>query len=620
LSDQGNSLVVCRLAGKSSTDSPASIAEYVEEVLANASALPIVDRDRNTLRNVIGKDISILCRTNERCEAVAIALSDRGIKSACQRTGLLHTTECILAFAALRYLVDGNDSLAMAEILHLTQNEMVEGEWLSQWLAEGREQMRGSSQELLSLDEMRSGLTRSTPAEALDTAISAARVVDFARRWGNARTRLSNLDAMRGLASRFEDLCLSQRRAATPAGLVTFMYREVSGGGGQPPSFDDMAVQVLTYHGSKGLEFPVVILLDLDSSNEPGPFGVFAETAGGVISARDPLKDRWIRFWPWPYGLQRKNVHLDATADGCAEMIKIRARDNAESTRLLYVGSTRARDYLVLGCTKGTDWLDSLTDTRGAQVCKLPTEEGSHAVQIGETTHQFVVDIRNPISPIKAPRITPAGLVYSVPADTGSKRYGSLRIQPSSLSMREGDAVVDTSSLRVHNIGSRFPFSGTADMQAVGDAMHSFLAADQGKLQPIDKRLALARRILSRRRVCQLEPECLVEASDRLNSFIEQTYPQAVISRECAVFGNVDGQRIHGRIDLLLETPNGIVVVDHKTFPGAYHQWIARAGSYRPQLAAYADVASRSARLPMIALLVHLPIVGTIVDVTDGVV
>jgi ATP-dependent helicase/nuclease subunit A len=44
-----------------------------------------------------------------------------------------------------------------------------------------------------------------------------------------------------------------------------------------------------------------------------------------------------------------------------------------------------------------------------------------------------------------------------------------------------------------------------------------------------------------------------------------------------------------GYIDLLLETSQGMVIIDHKSFLGKRADWPAKARSYSGQLAAYRD-------------------------------
>jgi ATP-dependent helicase/nuclease subunit A len=99
------------------------------------------------------------------------------------------------------------------------------------------------------------------------------------------------------------------------------------------PEPDDDAVRILTVHGAKGLEFPVVVLAGLANGRAPAMTDV-AWTATGpelMVSAYGGGQER--RF---------------ATA-GWADAKEARADfESAESTRLLYVAATRARDTLIV--------------------------------------------------------------------------------------------------------------------------------------------------------------------------------------------------------------------------------------------------------------------------------
>src|SRR5690606_26491875 len=137
-------------------------------------------------------------------------------------------------------------------------------------------------------------------------------------------------------------------------------------------SLREDAVKVMTYHGAKGLEWPCVILTGLAREPRPRLFEPVAE-ADGQVDWQDPLAGRWIRFWPWPYGGQSKDVHLDASAlaSQIGRQATVRARD--EEARLLYVGVTRARDHVVLAPpAKGSlDWI-SVLDGNGDAHVDLP--------------------------------------------------------------------------------------------------------------------------------------------------------------------------------------------------------------------------------------------------------
>jgi ATP-dependent exoDNAse (exonuclease V) beta subunit len=96
-----------------------------------------------------------------------------------------------------------------------------------------------------------------------------------------------------------------------------------------PPDPDDDAVRVMTVHGSKGLEFPVVMLCGLerqDGDGRPPPTVLWNED--GTLEVRAGPE-----FWTEGYEeADERDQHLDAL----------------ERLRLLYVAMTRARDHLLL--------------------------------------------------------------------------------------------------------------------------------------------------------------------------------------------------------------------------------------------------------------------------------
>jgi ATP-dependent helicase/nuclease subunit A len=95
------------------------------------------------------------------------------------------------------------------------------------------------------------------------------------------------------------------------------------------PEADDDAVRVLTVHGSKGLEFPVVVLAGLNAApdNQP-PAVVWGERPEVAIG--------------------RQATPRFETAGFSAALGEARDADELEARRLLYVATTRARDHLVV--------------------------------------------------------------------------------------------------------------------------------------------------------------------------------------------------------------------------------------------------------------------------------
>ena len=116
------------------------------------------------------------------------------------------------------------------------------------------------------------------------------------------------------------------------------------------------AVTLMTIHKSKGLEFPIVIVPDMAQKPHGG-------------RADDVLVHREL-------GMAAKVTGPDGKSEpsgmGRAIAARIRAEEEAEHARLLYVVLTRARDYLALcGSTRpvsGT-WFDTLDAEFGVLAC-----------------------------------------------------------------------------------------------------------------------------------------------------------------------------------------------------------------------------------------------------------
>ncbi len=97
------------------------------------------------------------------------------------------------------------------------------------------------------------------------------------------------------------------------------------------PETDDDAVRIMTMHAAKGLEFPIVIMLGLDSVPRRSPAAALFDTDTGTMQVS--------------VGSGETRVQTLGYEDIAAMEERHRV---AEETRLAYVAATRARDHLLV--------------------------------------------------------------------------------------------------------------------------------------------------------------------------------------------------------------------------------------------------------------------------------
>src|SRR4030042_3005690 len=122
----------------------------------------------------------------------------------------------------------------------------------------------------------------------------------------------------------------------------------------EPPTLErgDNFVRLLTIHRAKGLEFPVVILTDL-AHKGGGREDFIIDRSGERIAIK--AGDQKSHFWT------RNYEELSHWAE---------KRGEAEEGRPLYVGMTRARDFLVLPVFWVKEKKDGKKDITGSRFLK----------------------------------------------------------------------------------------------------------------------------------------------------------------------------------------------------------------------------------------------------------
>lgn len=318
-------------------------------------------------RKAVPGDVAVLCRSNAGCQVMANALNEAGLKVAIARSGLLNTAEAKLILACLKYLLNPKDSLAVAEILLLGANVPVEEiiedrlSWLDQKQSDpGFQQWATDQEQIIKLDQLRLETAELSSAEILDYVLEVLDLRRIITSWGNEGQRLENVETLRKFALDYEDACNRMHSAASLGGFYLWLdelernQNDLQGAGTGPG-----AVNVLTYHKSKGLEWPIVVCHNLDDKLRADVWGLDIVAESKEVDLNDVLGNRWLRFWVNPYGDQYRKTELEKRiSESTAKEIKLK-KSLREEARLLYVAITRARDYIVFPTNAyPTKWLN----------------------------------------------------------------------------------------------------------------------------------------------------------------------------------------------------------------------------------------------------------------------
>ncbi len=364
-------------------------------------------------------------------------------------------------------------------------------------------------------------------------------------------------DAWRRLASVQADADAFGEHGGDVAGFLQWAERQVRHRSTErlPAEPDDDAVQVLTVHAAKGLEFPVVVVAEL-GSHPRGPSGpTLLRGAAGTLEAR---------------------IVAGLSTAGFAEAAEDdRAAGRAELLRLAYVAATRARDYLLL----------ALVHRAAAS-----PEGACLAEQIHEASRDLPgwrpLPRRGAVARGARPE---GGAGDALEAERAFDQ--ALAARRDLLSRRAGGRVVAPSSLSPALAGTAVPAPGTpgrAAATALGRAVHRVLErAEPGDTDVLD---ALAAAEAHAEGIAPAAAEVAALARAALSSPSVRAAAHADrIWRELPLLAAVGETLVDGTVDLCFEVGGEVVLVDYKTDTLESEKDVAAAAArYRLQVGAYA--------------------------------
>ena len=158
------------------------------------------------------------------------------------------------------------------------------------------------------------------------------------------------------------------------------------------------------------------------------------------------------------------------------------------------------------------------------------------------------------------------------------------------------------------------------DPKELGSIYHAMVAWACSNPGILDNERAISDFLSRQASPLSFDAEALRVSLKALFSWISSTWPGSELCAEYPVSARLDnGQRVVGRIDLLIRTADGLVVMDHKLAgknEGSVKEIVA---TWAPQLALYATAIARVSGKPPVGTWLNLPLEGSAVRVIGAV-
>ena len=564
----------------------ADVAEVVADIVAHPDAWPVGD-GKGGWRPAELSDVAILVPTRTSLPFLRSELDDADISYRLSTGTLVYATQEVSdALAALRAVDDPTDALSLVAALRSPLFACSDADLFTFVSAGGQWDLRADPPPEVAADHpVRLALTSlrslwenrwwTTPSSLLDQLLRerSAAMLGFgsvrpADVWRRLRFLLDQ-------ARSFEESVGGDLRAfldwaALQGADLARVHEPIL------PETDDDAVRIMTIHGSKGLEFPITILSGLTTKLDSRRPGI------GVLWNEEDLPEVRVRSTAATLG-------FDATSTVESEM------DGHEKQRLLYVGLTRARDHLIVsahhkknlawGSFGGIVWnkVDSVDLWRRFESGEGPPPEipGPRAVPFPlDDRESWQRDRAVLTASAETPRVVSATGVATAAlaeataeADPDDDRFDQAEdgVVPTRRRGRAGSAIGSATHAVLQMVDLADPVD--LDLHVKQQCAIESIPGHEGVVA-----------LLARSALASGAVQLAIDAAGRGATH----YPVAHY-KELFVAAPVGDRVIEGYVDLLIDTPEGLIVVDYKTDSARTEAEIdAKLASYELQGASYA--------------------------------
>jgi ATP-dependent helicase/nuclease subunit A len=327
------------------------VVNYIKHIISGNSEIKILKDEVYVAPEY--KDIAILCRKKNSIQKLVPALISNKIPfSISSGKGFYQTQEVTDFISLLSVLINQNDDIHFSALLksplfNFSDSELIV---ISRQSGDNMYEKFQNYAPENDFEKMLTERTKSILVEliAISSRLSIAelliRAIELTDYFGviekfEAREQIkSNIKQFINSASEFESKGYKS--------LYDFILRVQSlteNSSESEAAFisGENLISLMTVHGSKGLEFPVVIMFDTNSRNSNNSGLIKSKKNGISIPFKTVAKNSSDRDFLYKQEtIPQKVIQLITNED-----------DNAEEARLLYVAMTRAKDHLIISTT-----------------------------------------------------------------------------------------------------------------------------------------------------------------------------------------------------------------------------------------------------------------------------
>ena len=561
-------------------DNPEALAEKVEELIASKTFKP--------------SEIAVLYRYNSEVTQFTKALKERDIvynarlDSDEEDKG---NVDVITSFinAVVSSAARGDNELSKAIIANLIEHDYSTSKILTNRLQyleseDNKKDWLSDLNIINRISNIRKAIGNQSVSAAIETIVVELNLADLIKRIVPTAPAYNYCSALESKAATYEGMCTNFGLSSTLVGFVEYLKEHPI----EYPGNDD-GVSVMTYHKSKGLEWPCVILCSLHKVPVEAK-----KTYFGVLTLSTETATL-LRLVPASMKGFCSSILDKIEENDFFKQIKCATINEAK--RLMYVGMTRPKEQLILttfGSKSGDDWLtsigcDSIDSQSPASVINWGNANWKHIVE------NYVVSELNENTAIEAEFL-------ALKQPTKRPSYDVKFVSPSKAKVVKHLYTVEQCATFSKRISA-----STADGSdnIIGNFIHHTMCLWDGDKSIID--------VLAKAYGVIVDVDAVATSIANFWSWMEKTYGKATqIDRELPFsFVNESGQVVTGEIDLVYCTAEGDVLVDYKTYQGISAHLTDEnsnffAGKYCSQISLYEDALKRTERVIRDRLICYL--------------